>query len=145
MTIDQSAKWVTQLRMGYFQSGVRHISEVDALLLTGNNPLVSHFGAATSNPTKAFRDAKERGAKIIVIDPRRTETARYADVHLQCLPGEDATICAGILNIILSNGWEDREFCKRFVTNLEALRESVAGYPPEYVSRRADVPAALLW
>lgn len=86
MTIDQSAKWVTMLRMGYFEGGTRQIGEVDVMLLAGNNPLISHLTGATTAPINAFKAAKARGARFIIIDPRKTETAEYADIHLQPLP-----------------------------------------------------------
>src|SRR4029077_5841620 len=80
MTIDQSAKWVTAGRMGVMTSGKPNTRDIDLAVIAGNNPLVSHqtypFAAGESgSPGRAFAEAKARGARIVVIDPRRTETA----------------------------------------------------------------------
>ena len=50
--------------------------------------------------------------KIIVVDPRRTETATHADIHLQLKPGTDVSLLAGLLRVILTEGLEDAEFCR---------------------------------
>ncbi len=113
-------------------------------MIVGANPLVSVSmnGFDTRNPLKRLKQAKARGMKLIVIDPRRTETARFADVFLQPLPGEDCAILAGLIHIILAEGWQDHEFCARYAGDLDALRAAVAPFTPAYVARRADVPEA---
>src|SRR3546814_20110927 len=88
-----------------------------------------------------MKAAKSRGLKLLLIDPRRTETAQYADHFLQPLPGEDATIIAGMLRLILAEGWEDKEFCGQHVGDLAVLREAVEPFTPGAVARRANVPA----
>jgi len=84
---------------------------------------------------------KERGGKIIVIDPRRTETARYADLLIQPLPGHDAAIFAAIAHILLRDETYNKSFCERFVTQLDELREAVALFTPAFAAGRANVPA----
>jgi len=147
MTVDQSAKWVTSGRMGVMASGKPSTRDIDLAVIVGNNPLVSHqtypFGAGESGaPGKSFAEAKARGARIIVVDPRRTETARYADLLIQPLPGHDAALFAAIAHILLRDGTYNKVFCERFVTQMEALREAVAPFTPERVAQRADVPVA---
>jgi anaerobic selenocysteine-containing dehydrogenase len=146
VTIDQSAKTVAAGRIGLWPPGRVPFSRGDVFLLVGGNPLVSVSanGFDTRNPTKRMRRARARGMKLIVIDPRRSETASYADVHLQPLPGEDCAVLAGLLHIILEQGWQDREFCERYADDVERLRRAVAGFTPEAVARRADVPEAQL-
>ena len=83
--------------------------DADLILLAGGNPLVSHQGAPfaiaeTCAPARAFEAAKARGAKVIMVDPRRTETARFADLLIQPLPGHDAEIFAAIAHILLRDG-----------------------------------------
>src|SRR4029077_7011248 len=99
------------------------------------NPLVSVFSWHTpaQNPMKALKRARARGTKIIVIDPRKCEMAKFADVHLQIYPGEDAAVAAGLIHIILDKGWEDAAFCAQHVDGLERLREMVAPFTPEMV------------
>jgi anaerobic selenocysteine-containing dehydrogenase len=144
MTIDQSAKWVAAERLGVWAGGRDPYATADVLLFLGTNPLV----AATTqnfypqNPVKSIRAAKERGVKIIVIDPRRTETAKLADVFLQIKPGEDATLLAGLTRLILENGWQDEAFCARFAEGVEALRQAVSPFTESYVAHRIGVTAA---
>lgn len=141
VTIDQSSKAVAAGRMGVWPPGRDPFHRGDVLLVVGHNPLVSisSNGFDTRNPLKRLKEAKERGMKLIVIDPRRTETAHFADVFLQPLPGEDCSILAGLLHIILAEGWHDREFCDRYAGGLEALRGAIAAFPPSVVAKRADV------
>ena len=110
MTVDQSAKWVTVERLGVWGAGHHPFHDSEVVMIFGGNPLVSisTVGFDTINVAKQIKDAKARGMKVIVVDPRLTETARYADLFLQPLPGEDPSIVAGLLRIILSEGWEDR-------------------------------------
>ena len=150
MTLDQSAKWVTMLRMGAFATSKRFISQdLDALMLLGTNPVISHQGtplnsASGWNPGKALRDAKRGGTKLIVVDPRNTETARMADIHLQIIPGEDAALMAGLIKILLDHGWHDKEFCGRFVAHLDELHRAVAAFDLQSVARRTGLPAHLI-
>src|ERR1700722_16405279 len=97
MTIDQSAKWVSLGRIGTMPSGKRFMSESDVVLIAGNNPVISHFGypfspMVATQSTKHIAEFRARGGKLIVVDPRKSETARLADLHLQSYPGEDATL-----------------------------------------------------
>ncbi|MDF8331988.1 molybdopterin-containing oxidoreductase family protein [Novosphingobium cyanobacteriorum] len=141
MTIDQSAKWVAMERIGVWAAGRQFVTESDVWMLVGNNPLVSvSAGALSFNPQKTLRDLKARGLKLIVIDPRRTQTAEMADLHLAVRPGEDVTLAAGLLHAVLAEGLEDREFCDTFVAGLDALRAAVAPFTPAAVAERADVP-----
>lgn len=141
-SIDQSAKLVSIGRIGLWPPGRVPFAQSDVLMIFGGNPLVSvaSNGFDFRNPTKRLKEAKARGMKLIVIDPRYTETARHADVFLQPRPGEDVAVAAGLLRIILAEGWEDKAFCAAFVDQLEALRAAVAAFTPEYVEARADVP-----
>lgn len=145
MTIDQSAKWVTAGRMGVMASGKPSLKDVDVAVIAGNNPVVSHqtapFTAGESGaPARAYAEAKSRGMRMIVIDPRRTETARFADLLIQPLPGHDAAIFAAIAHILLRDGTYNKSFRDRFVTQLDQLREAVAPFTPALVAQRADVP-----
>jgi anaerobic selenocysteine-containing dehydrogenase len=147
LTVDQSAKPLTLDRLGGWSAGRQPFATSDVSIFFGNNPLVSVYGGngfPALHPEKRLREAKDRGQKIIVVDPRLTETASFADVFLQPYPGEDPTIAAGLLRIILTEGWHDREFCERYVEGLDGLAEAVAPFTPEYVERRAGVPAAKL-
>jgi anaerobic selenocysteine-containing dehydrogenase len=145
-TIDQSAKLVSLGRIGLWPAGRVPFQQADVLMIFGGNPLVSISSNSFDirNPQKRLKAARAAGMKLIVIDPRATETAQHADIFLQPIPGEDATIAAGLLHIILREGWQDQEFCGEYVSQLEELRAAVAPFTPEYVEQRADVPTAKL-
>lgn len=146
-TIDQSAKWVTAHRLGVWGAGWQRFESADIWMFVGNNPLVSLGGSngfPALNPVKRLKEAKARGMKVIVIDPRESETTAYADLHLQILPGEDPATMAGLLHLILENNWHDREFCDRYAEGLDELKSAVAPFTPDYVGKRAGVDPALL-
>lgn len=142
-TIDQSAKMVSAERLGGWGAPKPHLDQSDVALVLGGNPLVSHqtSGIVDIDPLRTLKAAKARGLKLIVIDPRRHETARHADLFLQCLPGQDAAIVAALLKIILDEGWEDRDFCAENVdpSGLADLRTAIAPFDEERVTARAGL------
>jgi anaerobic selenocysteine-containing dehydrogenase len=148
LTIDQSAKIVTAERLGFWAAGRPHFEDADLWMFVGSNMPVSLglvLGYFPTNPAKQLKEARARGTKFIVIDPRRTEMASLADLHIQPRPGEDPTIAACLIHVVLANGWQDQEFCANHTSGLEALRQAVALFTPGYASRRAGVPADQLY
>lgn len=143
VTIDQSAKHISFGRMGGWMAGWPAFEDMDVVLAFGTNPLISHssLGVLTVDPVKQLKRAKARGLKMIIVDPRRTETARHADILLQPYPGEDAAIAGSILREILREGWEDRAFCERHVgrAGLDRLRGSLEKLTPEMVEAWAGL------
>jgi len=146
MTVDQSAKWVAAGRMGMFATGKYSALDADLIMEVGANPLISHASATIpmTAPAKALREAQNRGMTLIVVDPRRTETARRASVHLQIKPGEDAALFAGMIHIVLERGWHDQAFCARFIRPLDELRAAVADFTPDYVAERTGIDVKLI-
>jgi anaerobic selenocysteine-containing dehydrogenase len=145
-TIDQSAHLVTMARMGIWAPGRRPLEDCNVALMLGANPLVSlgAYMAISIDPVKRLKDAKARGMKLIVIDPRRTETAAHADLFVQPVPGQDAAILAALIRIVLKNGWHDDAFCTRYVDGLEQMRAAVEPFTSEIVARCAGIPAGQL-
>ncbi len=145
ITIDQPAKMCTPLRLGSWAAGVQPWSTADVSLVVGINIVTSMLGIPGGptfiNPLASLRAAKKRGLKLIVIDPRRTETASMADLHLQVTPGEDPTLLAGMLRVILDEGLVDHEFCDRWVTGLDDLHRCVGAFDLDHVAHRTGVPA----
>jgi anaerobic selenocysteine-containing dehydrogenase len=143
MTIDQSAKWVTTERLGTWGAPKQPFAGSDVWLFAGSNPLVSVFSwdMPAQNPAKALKAAKAAGMKLIVVDPRRSEMAQHADIHLQIYPGEDAAVAAGLIHAILANGWEDAAFCADHVEGIAELRAAVAPFTPAAVAARAGIAA----
>lgn len=146
MTVDQSAKWVTAGRMGVFLTGKHRLPDADVLMIVGTNPAASHgcIGMPSPNPIKHLRDARKIGTKFIVVDPRKTELARSADLHLPVRPGQDAALFAGMIRIVLEEGLEDKMFCGRFTTSLDRLRAAVAPFTPEHVAARTGIDVETL-
>jgi thiosulfate reductase/polysulfide reductase chain A len=81
---------------------------------------------------KAFKDA---GGKLIVIDPRRTDLAEMADIHLQLRPGSDGALAYAMLNVIIAENLYDAEFVAQWCTGFEALTEAVKDYTPQHAAR----------
>ena len=140
ITIDQSAKIVASERMGVWPPGLHPFHGSDATLVFGSNPLVSFAILDGHNTLKKVKEEIAKGLKLLVVDPRRTETARLAHLFLQPLPGEDSSLIAGMIRLVLDRGWEDKEFLARHAADVDALREAVQPFTPQYVARRADVP-----
>jgi len=145
ITIDQPAKMVTPLRLGAWMAGPQPWSSADVSLVVGINIVVSMLGIPGGptfvNPLASLRAAKKRGLKLIVIDPRRTETAAMADLHLQVTPGEDPTLLAGMLRVILDEDRVDHAFCERWVEGVGDLHRAVRAFDLDHVARRTGVPA----
>ena len=84
VTIDQPAKVFVGSRIGYWTGGSHSFHDSDVVLIIGNNPLVSHYappgGVPSVSPADQLRRAQKRGLKLIVIDPRKTELAKRADL-----------------------------------------------------------------
>ncbi|MFM7786289.1 MAG: molybdopterin-dependent oxidoreductase, partial [Gammaproteobacteria bacterium] len=148
MTIDQPAKAFVPFRFGIWGGGMHSFSDADVAMFIGNNPLVSQYaargGLPVYNPWRRLQDALNAGLKLVVIDPRRSEVARRATLHLQPYPGEDPVLLAGMIRILLDEGWQDHAFCARWVDEVPAFRAALEPFTPEYVARRAGVDAALL-
>jgi anaerobic selenocysteine-containing dehydrogenase len=140
-TIDQPGKDIAAALVGGWEAGPHVFGESDVWMILGGNGLVSiAVTLPGQNPGKRLTDALDRGMKLIVVDPQRTQTARRAHVHLQPRPGEDATIVAGMIRLILAEELHDAAFAADNVDGLEALRRAVEPFTPDYVAGRADIP-----
>ncbi|MEV5632636.1 molybdopterin oxidoreductase family protein [Micromonospora tulbaghiae] len=116
------------------------LGRADTLLLVGANP------AETMPPLmRHVADLRERGGRLIVVDPRATATARQADLHLQPLPGTDLAVANALLHIALTEGWLDRAYVAERTTGFDEVRRTVAGYWPAEVERLSGVPVADLY
>ena len=147
VTIDQPAKVFVGSRIGYWTGGSHSFHDADVVLIIGNNPLVSHYappgGVPSVSPADQLRRAQKRGLKLIVVDPRKTELAKRADLHLQVRPGEDATLLSGMLKVILSEGLQDHDFCEQNVAGLASLQAEVSGFDLADVAMRTGVESGI--
>lgn len=142
ITIDQPGTMTATALHGLWLAGTPPIEEWDALLLVGANPIVSMNGGLGVNPARQLKQMRARGARLVVVDPRRTECAAQADVHLQCRPGEDAVIMAGLLRQLIADGAIDREFIAAETTGFADLKATIEPFTPQHVAERAGIEAA---
>ena len=121
------------------------VDRADCVMFVGTNPAASHqLNMAQSSPSARLNAGRKRGMKMIVIDPRRSDVARQADIHLQVKPGEDATLLAAMIKIVLDRGLQDREYVEQYVSGVGELHEAVRDFDLDYASRRAGVPESLI-
>jgi formate dehydrogenase major subunit len=108
----------------------------DVIFIAGANTTESHpvFGAA-------IKRAHERGATLIVADPRKTELAGRADIHLQMQPGTDVALFNAMLHHIIAQGLENREFIAGRMRDFDKVRESVRAMTPDVAAKITGVPA----
>ncbi len=111
-------------------------AETQCFLITGSNTTEAHPLVASH-----VLEAKERGAKIVVVDPRETQIGRLADLYLRFRPGTDVAWINGVMNVIISEGLEDRAFVEERTEGYEELRQVVMEYTPERVEEISGIPA----
>lgn len=138
-TIDQPGMIVADAYHGVWLGGRPSFDDADAWLFVGTNPIISKQ-YLEENPARRLARAIDRGVRVVVIDPRRTETARRATVHLQPRPGADAAVVAGLLRLLFEQGWVDHEFVGAHVQGVGALEAAVRPFIPQLVAERAGIP-----
>ncbi len=117
------------------------------LLVVGQNPVVSHgHSVARPNALVALRRLRARGGSVIVADPRVTETARLADVHLRLRPGSDPALLAGLVRAVLDAGAADTAFLADCAdpASVEMLHRLVEPFTPAVVAERCGVDQGLV-
>jgi assimilatory nitrate reductase catalytic subunit len=115
--------------------------------VTGANPAWAHPVLV-----RRLEDARRANPqqKLVVVDPRRTETAAMADLHLQILPGTDIALCHGLLHLMLWEGWTDNAYIAAHTSGFDALKARVREYTPKETARmtglrEADILQAARW
>jgi len=96
------------------------LDETDMLLVIGWNPMMSHHTPRARRVMTQI--AKDPAKLLVVVDPRRSETARLADIHLPIRPGTDALLHRAMISIILNEGWHSREYMDHHVGGFEKIR-----------------------
>ena len=107
----------------------------------GSNHLISNPDENKGiNLAQTLRD----GAKLIVVDPRRTRLAKKADLFLQIRPATDSALAMGMMNVIVAEGLYDHEFVEKYTTGFDRLKERLERFPPERVEEITWVPKNLM-
>ncbi len=121
------------LTLGTYE--VPDVTNSDCVLVWGNNP------DASAPPTaKRIREALNKGAKLIVIDPRVTDLAARADLHLAVRPGTDTALALGMMQVLMAEGLYDRDFVDRWTVGFEQLARVAAEYTLDTVAGLTGVP-----
>jgi anaerobic selenocysteine-containing dehydrogenase len=117
------------------------LGRTDFLLMLGANPLVSHGSLIRAPRVKeSLKAITNRGGRIVVVDPRRTETAAAYE-HVQVRPDADAWLLLSLLHTIITEGLADEQALAEQSTGAEWLRSVVTAYPPEETEAVTGVPA----
>lgn len=99
------------------------------ILVWGSNPVTSHV-----HLVPFLDEARRRGALLVVVDPRRTRTARRADWHIQPRPGSDAALALAMMQVIVEEGLHDRDWIAQHTLGFEHLQEWLLDYTPEWAA-----------
>jgi len=114
----------------------RHFAGAKLIVIWGSNSIASnlHFWTYANQ-------AKREGAKLICIDPRKTETADKCHQHIAVLPGTDGALALGLMHELITNDWLDRDYIANYVDGWDELREKALAWPPERVSATCGIGA----
>jgi anaerobic selenocysteine-containing dehydrogenase len=106
------------------------------MILWGYNPRESNITDLVQ-----ITPARKKGARLVVIDPRKTELAHEADLYAQIRPGTDSALALGLINVIIAEELYDKDFVKNWTVGFDKLAAHVARYRPEEVEKMTWVPA----
>jgi len=139
LTLEFTNRYLVLEAMYGHQSRVTQpdLEETRCLLIFGSNPMVSLDHPGITASLKAF---KKRGSKLIVVDPRRTETAELADIHVDVIPGTDLFMLLAMVSHIYENDLHDPEFLREHCVHHETL-QGLEKLTPEAAEKICGVPA----
>jgi predicted molibdopterin-dependent oxidoreductase YjgC len=118
-------------------NSMAEIEETDCILVAGSNTTATHPLIAA----QIRRAVDRKGAKLIVVDPRKVDLVRFAHVWLRPRPGTDVAWINGMLHFIFKEGLWNESFVREHCTGLEKLQDMVRDYPPDRVARITGIPA----
>jgi len=150
MNLYGTPNWVQNDHMCYLPSVIAEhltygIEEIDGfegeharcILLWGANPVTSHI----ATHWRYITQARKRGAKLIVVDPRFTQAAQKADIYAPIRPGSDVALALGLINLIITEELYDADFVDRWTSGFELLAERVQAFTPDKVEEITGVRA----
>ncbi|RZL35735.1 MAG: molybdopterin oxidoreductase family protein [Rubrivivax sp.] len=114
----------------------RHFAGAKLIIIWGSNSIASnlHFWTYANQ-------AKREGAKLVCIDPRKTETADKCHQHIAVLPGTDGALALGLMHELIANDWLDRDYIENYVDGWDELREKALAWPPERTAATCGISA----
>ncbi len=121
-------------------NSIGEIEDNEVLFIIGSNATEAH--PIIGNKMKK---AAQKGARLIVIDPRRTELASLAKYHLQLKSGSDAALVNGLMHIIIKENWQDQDYIDERCIGFESLKENVESYTPEYTAKITGINVDTLY
>ena len=121
---------------GAMTNSIDEIGDADCIFVIGSNTTENHPVIAL----EVKKAARQKGAKVIVADPRRIDLVDYAELHLQQKPGTDVALINGMIHAIISNGWLNKTFIDERTEGYDALAQSVEEYTPEAVEKITGIP-----
>ena len=143
-SVDQLAHHVA----AYFMFGhqlllpIPDVDRTSFFLILGANPAVSNGSLMTApGMNQRLREIRERGGKVVLIDPRRNETARLVDQHLFIKPGTDALLLLALLHVVFHEKLTRLGHLEAFTKGVETIRDTVAEFPPERVATITGIDA----
>ncbi len=117
-------------------NSIAEVEEAGCVLLIGSNTTECHPLIA-----RRILRAKEKGAKLIVVDPRRMQISRFADLVINLRPGTDVALLNGIMHIILKKGWSAETYIQERTEGFGELKKVIEAYTPEKVASITGVAA----
>jgi anaerobic selenocysteine-containing dehydrogenase len=114
----------------------REMACSDLIVMWGGNPVATQVNVMTH----IMRARKERGAKLVVVDPYRTGTAAVADMHLALRPGTDAALACAVMHVAFRDGYGDRDYLARFSDHPAGLEAHLAARSPEWAAAITGLP-----
>jgi anaerobic selenocysteine-containing dehydrogenase len=115
----------------------REMARADLIVVWGGNPVATQVNVMTH----VARARKERGAKLVVVDPYRTGTAAVADMHLALRPGTDAALACAVMHVAFRDGHADRDYMAKFSDCPAELEAHLATRSPEWAAAITGLPA----
>jgi anaerobic selenocysteine-containing dehydrogenase len=109
----------------------REIAKSDLIVVWGGNPVSTQINVMTHVATAR----KERGARLVVVDPYRTGTAELADLHLAPLPGTDGALASAVMHVLFKEGYADRTYLARYTDDPAGLETHLESRTPEWAAR----------
>jgi anaerobic selenocysteine-containing dehydrogenase len=146
-SVDQLPQMLAALEMFGHQLllPVPDVDRTSFFLMLGANPLASNGSLMTAGGiSRRLDELRDRGGKLVVVDPRRTETAASADQHLAIRPGTDALLLLAMLQVLFEEGRTGLGRLATFSDGLPLLRQAAARFPPERVAQRTGIEAGTI-